>query len=182
MGLNTSVLEYIHNMLSYIPLAIIILFWLSLLFTYKATKKKRMRPWVRPTCIFMLCALTICARHAMKIELYNTRTVIIDHLEKNKLKCKNCALWKKSDFVGLNTPLMNFSWNKKKGQCQLCCLDIIVKGLFTTFCISKTNIIASPDKYSIHCGEHWMLKKNAVRAWEGCRMAVVQLPICSLLL
>lgn len=90
MGLNTSVLGYINNTVSYIPLAVAVLFWLYPIFTDKGTKKKRMRPWDRPARTFILCMLAICAIDAMIIELCNTRK----HLQKNKLKCKSCPLWK----------------------------------------------------------------------------------------
>lgn len=90
MGLNTSVLGYINNTVSYIPLAVAVLFWLYPLFTDKGPKKKRMRPWDRPARTFILPMLAICAIDAMIIELCNTRK----HLQKNKLKCKSCPLWK----------------------------------------------------------------------------------------
>lgn len=134
-----------------IPLAVITLFWLSPLFSYKGTKKKHKAP-----SQVNLHLLTICARYTMIVELYNTGTGITDLLEKNRLKHEGCTLWKGLIFLCLKTPVMNFSWSKKKRKCQLCLLDITVKGLLVTFCISKTNIIASQD---IHCGEHWMLKK-----------------------
>lgn len=63
------------------PLAVITLFWLSPLFSYKGTKKKL----EAPTQV-NLHLLAICANCAMIVKLYNTGTGITDHLEKNRLE------------------------------------------------------------------------------------------------
>lgn len=64
-----------------IPLAVTTLFWLSPLLSYKGTKEKL----EAPTQVD-LHLLTICASCIMIVKLYNTRTGIIDHLEKNRLE------------------------------------------------------------------------------------------------
>lgn len=62
-----------------IPLAVITLFWLSPLFSYKGTKKKLEGPT-------QINLLTVCASCIMIVKLYKARTGITDHLEKNRLE------------------------------------------------------------------------------------------------